>query len=115
MANQLATMSKTDLASALNRARSIAKNVREKSETSVQRLTGVVAAGAGGFAAGVLDHRVPEVQGLPTAIVGGLLLGVAGSLDMAGKASEALTAFGGGMLAGGMALKGRQFSEELDE
>ena len=114
MATNLAQYSKGDLAQALNRAKSMAKNMREKTKVITERGTMVVAAGAGGFAAGVIDHRVPEFQGLPTALVGGLTLGILGALDMAGDASPALTAFGSGMFAGGMALKGREFSEGLE-
>ncbi len=109
----LATTSKTELAARVSRLKNIAKAAREHTREATRRGTAVVVAGAGGFIAGVVDDRFPEVGGLPTNVLLGLGLGIAGAVDMAGDQSDILVALGGGILAGAGYEKGKQVSREL--
>lgn len=112
MAN-LAETSKTELATRIDRLKSLAKNAREHARVATRRGVGVITAGAGGFLAGVIDDRVPEVGGLPTNVLLGLGLGIIGAVDGAGDQSDVLCALGGGILAGAGYEKGKQMSQEL--
>lgn len=109
----LATTSKTELAARVNRLKSLAKAAREHTREATRRGTSVIVAGAGGFLAGVIDDRIPEVGGLPTNVMLGVALGLAGAVDMAGDQSDILVALGGGVLAGAGYEKGKQMSREL--
>lgn len=109
----LAQASKSDLAAKANRLQAIVRNVREHSRTVMRRSTGVLVSGAGGFIAGVIDDRVPEVGGLPTAALVGVGLGLLGAVDGAGDQSDMLCALGGGILAGAAYGKGKEMSQEI--
>ena len=113
MSTALANTSKTDLAAKANRLQGMIRNVREHSRTVMRRSTGVLVAGAGGFLAGVIDDRIPEVGGLPTAALVGVGLGLLGAVDGAGDQSDMFCALGGGVLAGAAYSKGREMSQEI--
>lgn len=109
----LAEVSKPELMARYERVKALARSVREKGQVAARRGICVGAAAAGGFAAGVIDDRMPEVGGLPTNIIVGLGLGVLGAIDGAGDQSDAVCAFAGGILAGAAYEKGRSTSQEL--
>lgn len=109
----LAQASKSDLAAKANRLQAIVRNVKEHSRTAMRRGTSVIVAGAGGFIAGVIDDRIPEIGGLPTAALAGIGLGLLGAVDGAGDQSDMLCALGGGILAGAAYGKGKEMSQEL--
>jgi hypothetical protein len=111
--SNLQTESKADLIATAERLRGIAKRARETSRTAVRRGTTVVLAGAGGFVAGAIDDRIPEVGGFPTSVVAGLALGLLGAIDGAGDQSDNVCALAGGLLAGAGYDRGRQMSQEL--
>lgn len=96
------------LKSALARSRETAR------ETMVQS-TGVAVTAGGGFLAGVLDDRMPDIGGLPTNVVVGLGLSVAGLMNAAGDQSHLLVNLGGGVLAGAAYNKGVEVSREVTE
>lgn len=110
----LSQISKSELAEKYERAKSAIKRVRAGAKVGTERTVTLALGGVGGFAAGALDHRMPEVGGLPTSAVVGLGLGILGITDMAGDSSQHLLAIGSGMLAGAAYQQGQKFSQGLN-
>lgn len=114
MATEIQKLDKRELAERYERAKQSIKRARAQGKVVVTRTTSLVMSGAGGFAAGMVDHRIPEIAGLPTSATVGLALGILGVVDAAGDASDSLLAFGSGMLAGAAHEQGRKFSQGLN-
>jgi hypothetical protein len=113
MADALAELNKGDLKERVVRMRASLARARVATRETVRRGTGVLATSAGGFAAGVIDDRVPEVGGLPTGLAVGGALALAGAMGLAGDQSDLLCDFGSGMLAGAAYGKGIEASRDL--
>lgn len=85
------------------------KRLRENSQQIGQRGATLVLTTGGGFAAGVLESKIPEFNGIPTGLLAGLGLGLLGAFDGAGAASEQVLSFGAGMAAGSAYNQGAAF------
>lgn len=114
MASEITKLPKGELAERYERAKSAIKRARNQTKVITTRTTNLALSGVGGFAAGMVDHRIPEIAGLPTSATVGLALGILGVVDAAGEASDSLLALGSGMLAGAAHEQGRKFSEGLN-
>ncbi len=110
----LASVPKSELVERYERAKGAIKRAREQTKVITNRTVTLALSGAGGFGAGILDHRIPEIAGLPTSATVGLALGILGVVDAAGEASDHLLALGSGMLAGAAHEQGRKFSQGLN-
>ena len=113
MADAIEAAPKTEVISRYRRLKSSLAKARETTRETVRRGTGVAMVAAGGFAAGFIDERMPEVGGLPTNLVMGGGLALAGIMDAAGDQSDLLCSLGAGVLAGAAYGQGVKMSQEL--
>lgn len=109
----LAQYSKSELATKYESAKKAIARVRAGAKQATQRTTTVALSGVGGFAAGAIDEKMPEIGGLPTSMTVGVAMALLGITDAAGEASEQLLALGSGMVAGSAYGYGRDFSRNL--
>lgn len=107
-------LDKAELAERYQRAKNMLARARESTREVTRRGTTVALGAAGGFAAGVLEEKFPEIGGIPTSAAVGLGVALIGVLDGAGDASDSLVALGSGMLAGAAYGQGRKFGAEID-
>ena len=85
-----------------------AERQKEHTEGMTRRGIGLMATAVGGLASGVYSGRFPTTTfiGLPLDLLAGLVVGGVGVVGLAGRESEYVSDFGGGLVAGFLARFG---------